>query len=205
MKTFLLDIIPSIQRYSQKLDNLTLLNNQHWVSIDTITTNKIVYIFKADNRLLIAINGRVKKAKWEYLGIDSLLIEIGEESYLFRHGFFDANILALKPDSTEEYAIFLNQNKYSGELNSIEAITAFLQRNYLPSSKKILSPAPKPMGTFNTDKGEIEVELNFRGAVPAMNNKVFQHNTMAADGKYRLGFLNYITVRNGIVVDLSMS
>src|SRR5690606_19609741 len=152
MKTFLLDIIPSIQRYSQKLDNLTLLNNQHWVSIDTITTNKIVYIFKADNLLLIAINGRVKKAKWEYLGIDSLLIEIGEESYLFRHGFFDANILALKPDSTEEYAIFLNQNKYSGELNSIEAITAFLQRNYLPSSKKILSPAPKPMGTFNTDK-----------------------------------------------------
>ena len=47
MKTFLADIFPRIQRYSDKLDNLTMLTNQHWVSIDDITSIKTVYIFRS--------------------------------------------------------------------------------------------------------------------------------------------------------------
>ena len=38
MKTFIADIFPKIQNYSQKLDDLTILANKHWVSIDNITT-----------------------------------------------------------------------------------------------------------------------------------------------------------------------
>ncbi len=44
MKTYILDIIPRIQKFSQKLDNTTLLTNQHWVLIDGINSNKNVYI-----------------------------------------------------------------------------------------------------------------------------------------------------------------
>jgi hypothetical protein len=40
MKTFISDIFPKIQRHSDKLDNLTLLTNQHWVSIDDILNTK---------------------------------------------------------------------------------------------------------------------------------------------------------------------
>ena len=36
MKTFISDLIPKLQRFSQKLDNLTLLTNQHWVVFDDI-------------------------------------------------------------------------------------------------------------------------------------------------------------------------
>jgi hypothetical protein len=86
MKTFLIDIFPKLQRYSQKLDNLTLLTNQHWVSIDNIAANKIVYIFRANNELLVSTNGKVEKAKWEYIGNKSLLIDKSDESYLFKHG-----------------------------------------------------------------------------------------------------------------------
>ena len=60
MKTFLADIIPKLQRFSQKLDNLTLLTNQHWVVIDEITTSKNVYIFRSDNTLLISQNHKSK-------------------------------------------------------------------------------------------------------------------------------------------------
>lgn len=87
MKTFLSDIFPQIQRYSEKLDNLTLLTNQHWVSIDGLLSNKTVYIFRSNNELLVSTNGKVEKAKWEYLGNKSLLIDKKTDSYLFKHGF----------------------------------------------------------------------------------------------------------------------
>src|SRR5690606_40610052 len=57
-----------------------------------------------------------------------------EDTYLFKHGFFDENILALKVDSNEEYAVFVNENKYEGELNSIERVLEFLEYKYLNNS-----------------------------------------------------------------------
>lgn len=214
MKTFLSDIFPKIQRYSEKLDNLTLLTNQHWVSIDGISSSKTVYIFRTSNELLVSTNGKVEKAQWEYLGNKSLLIDQKTDSYLFKHGFFDENILALKVDSSEEYAVFVNENKYDGELNSIERVFDFLKRKYLDPSIKstienttgqlITPPKLKPIGIFKTDKGEIEVELNFEGAIPAIKNNVFQNGLSAKDGKYKLSFMNYIKIRSGAIVDLTM-
>ena len=133
MKTFIADIFPKIQNYSQKLDDLTILANKHWVSIDNITTNKTVYIFRNNSELLISRNGKVEKAKWEYLGNKSLLIEIKEECHLFKHGFFDQNILALKIDSKEEYAVLVNENNFDESLNSIEKVLHQLNEKYLDS------------------------------------------------------------------------
>lgn len=131
MKTYFSDIIPKIRRFSQELDNLTLLTNQHWVVIDDIDKRKNVYIFRQNNELLISQNGRVEKAKWEYLGHNSLLIERKDESFLFKHGFFDENILALKLDGTEGYAFMVNETRYDKELNSIETIVEFLNEKYI--------------------------------------------------------------------------
>lgn len=131
MKTFIADIIPRLQQYSQKLDNLTLLTNQHWVVVDEIVNSKTVYIFRSNNELLISKNGEVEKAKWEYLGNNALLLDLKEKSYLFRHGFFDENILALKIDGKEEYAFLVNETKFDKELNSSERILEFLQRKYI--------------------------------------------------------------------------
>lgn len=130
MRTYVADIIPKIQRFSQKLDNLTMLTNQHWVVLDELSQSKTVYIFRPNSELLISINGKVDKAKWEYLGQNTILIDLKEQSYLFRHGFFDENILALKVDSKEEYAVLINESKYQGELNSITAVINFLKQNY---------------------------------------------------------------------------
>lgn len=215
MITFLSDIFPKIQRYSEKLDNLTMLTNQHWVSIDNMLSNKTVYIFRSNNELLVSTNGKVEKAKWEYLGNKSLLIDKETDSYLFKHGFFDENVLALKVDSSEEYAVFVNENKYEGELNSIDRVFDFLKRRYLdPSIISTLETVTgevidineqnsKPIGIFQTDKGEIKVELNFDGAVPAMNNTVHQNDIFAKDGKYKLGLMNYLIIKNGKIVDLT--
>jgi predicted Zn-ribbon and HTH transcriptional regulator len=96
---------------------------------------KRVYIFRTNNQLLISENGIVEKGTWEYLGNQSLLIDTCEGSYLLKHGFFDQNIIALKLDSTNNYAFFVNENKFDKELNSIEDVFKFLTIKYLKTKK----------------------------------------------------------------------
>ena len=153
MRTYISDIIPKIQGFSQKLDNLTLLTNQHWVVIDEIENSKNVYIFRQNNELLISQNGKVEKAKWEYLGYNSLLIDRKNESYLFKHGFFDENILALKIDSKNEYVFLVNETKYDKELNSLKNIIESLNRKYIdPQIKKKIQNTTGVVIENNTQK-----------------------------------------------------
>jgi hypothetical protein len=131
MKAFLSQIIPKIKKYSRELDDVALLTNKHWVFIDESRTSKIVYVFRSNNELIISNNGSVEKGKWEYLGNNSLLIDKKEGSFLFKHGFFDSDILALKIDGKEEYAVLVNENRFEGEINSIEAVYNLLNSEYL--------------------------------------------------------------------------
>ncbi len=155
MKTYISDIIPRIQRFSQKLDTLTLLTNQHWVVIDEIKSSKNVYIFRQNNELLISQNGKVEKAKWEYLGHNSLLIDRKDESYLFKRGFFDENILALKIDNKDKYAFLVNETKFDKELNSLENIMEFLTRKYIaPQAKKNIQNTTRIIIENNEQNGK---------------------------------------------------
>ena len=138
MKTYFSNLIPRIQSFSEKLDNLAYLTNKHWVVIDDIDSVKCVYIFRPNNELLISRDGKVEKAKWEYLGHNSLLIDVKNESYLFKHGFFDDNILALKIDSKDEYAFLVNESKFDTELNTLTRVDAFLNAKYIDSPKSQL-------------------------------------------------------------------
>ena len=154
MRTFIADIIPKIQRFSQKLDDLTKLTNQHWVSLGDIDQSKRVFIFRTNNQLLISTNGIVEKGSWEYLGNQSLLMDTKEESYLLKHGFFDENVIALKLDSTDSYAFFVNETKYHKELNNIEDILKFLEKKYLKDN-------PNRGGVGSTNKETINEAYGF--------------------------------------------
>lgn len=137
MKTFVLDIIPRLQKYSEKLDNLSILQNKHWVMIDQEQGAKIVFIFRQkDNQLLISTNGNVEKGKWDYLGNNSLLIERGEIRQLFKHGFIDDFVLALKVDGKQEYALLVNEEKFKDESLSISFVLTFLDKKYFEEKKK---------------------------------------------------------------------
>lgn len=152
MKSYLSDIIPKIQRFSQKLDNLSLLTNQHWVILDDITNNKIVLIFRNNGELLISTNGIVSKGKWEFLGNNTLLIDQNNTCFLYKHGFFDENILALKIDGENEFSFLINETKFEGELNSLRNITHFLEQKYLKFTKQYVPE-------HETDSSNIRSEL----------------------------------------------
>ncbi|RYM32900.1 WG repeat-containing protein [Brumimicrobium glaciale] len=179
MKTYLAGIIPKIKRYSEKLDNLTLLTNQHWVVLDELSNSKLVYIFRSNFELLISKNGKVEKGKWEYLGNNSLLIERKDESYLFRHGFFDANILALKVDGKDEFAFLINENNYGGDLNSIEKILDFLERKYL---KMIPQNQIELLNNHNKSTETELTTLNLDKDLNPVENSEWKHGYMDRQG-----------------------
>jgi hypothetical protein len=205
MRTFIADIIPQIQRFSQRLDNLTLLTNQHWVSIDNIANSKTVFIFRNNNQLLISKDGLVEKATWEYLGNNSLLIDKSDTTHLFKHGFFDQNILALKVDSKNEYAIFINENKYDGDINSVEKVIDFLHQKYVVNNGNTTNaPTKFQRKKYPTDKGSIEIEQRNANEFPKYGDKVYINNMPAPDAKYKLGRMWFIKVKKGEITDLTL-
>ena len=130
MRIFLLNLFQKFQRFSQKLDNTSLLTNQRWVLLDDRDNSKIIYIFRANHELIISKNGLVEKGKWDCLDANTIVIDTPEQSYLYKNGFFDDAVLALKVDSNEDFAVLLNETKYSGELNSLSDIGNFLENKY---------------------------------------------------------------------------
>lgn len=208
MKEFLLDLIPKLQQYSKKLDHLTLLENQHWVLLNECHLGKTVYIFRANNDLLLSKDGKVEKAKWEYLGNETLLIDRKDESLLFKHAFFDETVLALKIDGRDEFAVLVNESKYDGELNSLESIIRFLESRYidpktkLPLNKKThLEGAGKKWTSRESNKGELQIEIdedcNFYTI--EVGQRVLLNGKPAPTGVYWLGFLHYVNIVDGVV------
>lgn len=126
-----MDILPEIKKHGQKFNEITLLTNDRWVSIDNILYNKTVYIFRRNEELLISKNGLVEKANWKYLGNQSISINKEGDRFLLEKGFYDKNILVFKIEGSEEHVVFVNENSYNGYLNSIGKVQGFLAHKYL--------------------------------------------------------------------------
>ncbi len=213
MKTYFSDLIPRIKKFSKKLDDLTLLTDQHWVVIDEIENYKNVYIFKKDYSLLLANKGKVRKGNWEYLGNNFLLIDQGTESFLFKLGFFDENILALKIDGKDEYVFLINENRYNGELNSIDKVVDFLNKKYIEpdlidtiekTSDFLIENKKnkKPEFVFrilDTNKGVLKIKTRMSSGY-TKGDEVFLNDKLAPDGMYADGWPSWlynITIENG--------
>lgn len=187
MKTYIAEIIPRLIRFSNKLDDLAKLTNQHWVSLSEIEDSKKVYIFRDNNQLIISDNGIVEKGSWEFLGNNTILLETKNISLLLKHGFFDENVIALKIDSTDSYIFFVNENKYDFELNSIDDVLSFLEKKYLKDDNKFDSSPIDEMLNLNIPKYKI-LSITEKRVLFQLKNKVFK--IQFSDGKIGEIFLN---------------
>ena len=133
MQTYFSNIIPSLARYSKKLDDISLLTTRHWVILDESSQSKSTYIFRNNNELIVSENGIVVHGTWDYLGFNKILLRINNSSFLFQHGFLEDDILALKLDGRNEYAFFINESR--SDLNTLKRIDTHLNRKYLSSSE----------------------------------------------------------------------
>jgi len=144
MRTFVSDIIPRLQRFSKQLDSNSALTNKNWVLLSDEPNKKVVYIFsEKENLLRISENGKIRKGKWDYLGNNSIELDIDNEPLLFKHAFLDEHLLALKLDGTEEFALLINEPNYDNFLNTIDKLNSFLEDTYLRQTNKSFTSSPR--------------------------------------------------------------
>lgn len=99
--------------------------------VDDSSNDKVVLLFRGKgNQLIVSHNGKVEKGSWECIGNNSILIDKIEDSFLYKYGFVDDDILALKVDGKEEFVLLVNEDKFN-HINSLESVVSFLQQNYV--------------------------------------------------------------------------
>ncbi|MBK7344269.1 MAG: hypothetical protein IPJ06_14965 [Saprospiraceae bacterium] len=207
MEKYLADLIPRIKKFSQKLDNIALLADQHWVIFNGADSSKVIYIFRSNKQLLVSTDGVVSKGSWEYLGNNSLLIEKPDGSFLLKHGFFDETVLVLEVENTGTYYAMVNEEKSKQVFKSIEQVAEFLTNKYMYSEDTASLPSDSNRSDIlqirnqDTDKGIILIHRK-TSALYAVGDEVFLGGKHAPDGKYRTGLFVSLTVKNGFIIKI---
>jgi len=176
-------------RRNSKLEKCLYFQNKQWITNFTKWKNR---------KGKMGVLGQQLFTYWQKRG-----------SYLFKHGFLDENVLALRVDSKDEYAFLVNENKYEGELNSINKIADFLTKIYLepiieklidvPITDKIQTRNPYNTTWINTNKGKLEIKSKLSAGY-TFGDLVFLNGEPAPDGKYVNGWpssLYYLVVEDG--------
>lgn len=157
------------------------------------------------------------KFSWKTINSDKVLIKpfgfvnpIGQKTYKikdFKSPYLNFELIAENSNTgrLRKQTVKLNNRTYQELYKHFKRVinSESNKNNQSRNNNKQESKSNKPIGEFKTDKGIIKVELNFKGAIPALNNKVYQNGSPAINGKYKLGFMNFIVIKNGIIVDLT--
>ena len=153
MKYFVSKIIPKLSSFSKKLDKISVICDRKWKMLDD-EGESTSYIFREKNELLIIKKGEVKKAKWEIINQNDILIEQETASFLFRQAFIDENIFVLNVDGTGSYVYFVDGEKT--DVKNIEQLESLLKGKYLPEPKQTIIQnnfEKKESGHTSSDNG----------------------------------------------------
>ena len=135
MKTYFLDVIKRIKRFSEEFNVQTTLCDKTWTVFND-TGEREVYIFQPDGTVFITSNGIGIKGKWHWLSANrSLIINKDDNVMMFHPEFIDNTILALTLDGTSKMAFLIEQ----GNKNAFAAKTlAQLEDYFIIKEKKLI-------------------------------------------------------------------
>lgn len=135
MKTYYLDVIKRIKRFSEEFNVQTTLCDKTWTVFND-TGEREVYIFQPDGTVFITSNGIGIKGKWHWLSANrSLIINKDDNVMMFHPEFIDNTILALTLDGTSKMAFLIEQ----GNKNAFAAKTlAQLEDYFIIKEKKLI-------------------------------------------------------------------
>lgn len=146
------------------------------------------------------------KEDYFMLANEILLPDLNITDYL-KKIYYEKNNIAIRQLKSGE---FLEFNNFNGSLlNNTVTIEGELvpdgeveleksKRKCIIKDSKIVKILIRE--TFITNKGEIVIELQENWS-PTKGDLVFQNNSPAPDGKYRIGFMDHIKVENGKIVN----
>jgi hypothetical protein len=136
MNKYILDIIPKIKKFSKKLDDLTILTKQGWVSINNNLSTKHTFYFKKNKELIISKNGMVQHNTWEFLH-EKIILNLGKEGYILSPVYLDDKFFILKDDHNDGYFLFVNEYNFDNGLKSISSVENFFKFRFDNEKRKL--------------------------------------------------------------------
>ena len=129
MKTYLLEVINRIKRFSEKFDVSTTLCNKTWVVFND-SGERELYIFQPDGSVIITNNGIGIKGRWEWISANNSLLIIRDDNVVMLHPeFIDSTILALTLDGTQKMAFLIEQaNKEAFEAKTLTQLDKYFKK-----------------------------------------------------------------------------
>ena len=136
MNDYLHNTIPNLKPFNYERHHDSHFIDQQWVLVNGISKKKSVYTFREDNILEITRKDNVIKTSWNINIQNIFSIETEDGMIMVKAYFKDNDILVLKHQDKQEFALYINTTKYEDELNSVEDIQLFLKEKY---QKKVSS------------------------------------------------------------------
>lgn len=134
MKTYVLEVIKRIKRFSEKFDVSSTLCDKTWVVFND-TGERELYIFQPNGSVIITKNGVGIKGKWEWISTNkSLVINSNDKVIMLHPEYIDKTILALNLDGTQKMAFLIEQ----GNKEAFAAKTLAQLEQYFENKEKLL-------------------------------------------------------------------
>lgn len=205
MKTFISNIIPRIQQISNSLDNKSILLSANWILLDEDPSKRRIFLFEPNGTLDIFENGiELESGSWD-LNNNYLKLKLKNGGYLLKFSFYDKKILALNLDNSTNFLFFINEFFFDEYLNTIERINSYLTETYILDNQEKL-PIEKINGKYLRNiKLANNSFLTIHTILPigyTKNDEVFINEKPAPNGKYKIGWMDYIIVENGKIKSL---
>ncbi len=151
-----IDSFPVSKKIANKIPFISLevfkqhLINKNWVLLRNSEGHRQVYIFQKDQTLLISQAGEVDKGRWEEVGDNSILIEVGSKSTLYKPTHETEHLLILKVDGKEEYLHFVDEKLYEEGYKTTDKINELISSANNSNEVKEEQPkeVPNNIGLF---------------------------------------------------------
>ena len=135
MYEFIRNILPRIQSFSKRLDQIEVFVDRSWILVDEINNKHEYNFLRENNQLIMSLNGKVKLGSWKLLPTGKLLIERGEgDALLLDNAFIDKAILILKKGNSDELPFILFDDKLIPDGDIVNYLTGVEQSKRIPEN-----------------------------------------------------------------------
>jgi hypothetical protein len=184
MIDYLTSLLPRLQQFSKSLNDTAIFADVPWAFIDG-DGERVTYIFRRNNELLVSKHGEVTTGHWEYLAaMQSLLIEHANRKRMYNQGFVDNVVMALRKDGTNELFLLANQQALP-DLDAVKYLEKKAEVKIEPFSSGLNESSIVAL-ILTKPKREAFMEINNGVFAIRVGNKVFTNKTgdTLPDGKY---------------------
>ena len=130
MSSAFLDTIPNLIPFNFETHHDSVLLNQKWILVNGIEKKKSTYTFEKDNILKISEKENTTETSWS-IDIENVFnIETEDGVITVKAYFKDDDVLVLNNQDKKDIVLFINDNNYESEVNSMDDVKLFLKEKY---------------------------------------------------------------------------